>query len=524
MVRRRELPRGFIILTVALFLFTLPLTVFADNRDVLDRANVLDSQAEQEIEDINKYQLKDVNGGHPQIAVITVKGTGSDTIEDYAQKQFDKYHFGQKDKDNGVLLVVDVTSHQVRMQTGYGLEAKVPDAYIDDLLTKKVKNELKEKDYSTATVTMVQKLADRITGKDNNTSEGKVVDQAHVLNQPEISRQLDQVNQELANKHVHSQLTVVTTNKADDSMTETGKVDEQYDQLRLGKDDDNRNMLLYVNPAEQKISLYFPGSEYVTKYINGNLQKKMPTNFTDCNQLVSAWLNGIPQQMNQIGSNAAAMYRYHINDRAGILTNAEQKQIRQDFKKAAFIDNYGAIGLITVDGTDNQSLEQFTNQQFNLTYFDYNDQKLFSSPSQDDLPYDDDSMLIVYDKKTAKYAVHIGAGLKKEKLSQQKVQRFVTQAQKKYPDSLVKQVTYITKSSNGVIDHNLNADGGESMWDKLFLSKWFAPGIFLALILLGTILGERINPDDSDDDSSGGSDSFGGSGGSSGGGGGTGSW
>lgn len=491
---------------------------------MLDRANVLDSQAEQKIENINKYQLKDVNGGHPQIAVMTVKGTGSDTIEDYAQKQFDKYHFGQKDKDNGVLLVVDVTNHQVRMQTGYGLEAKVPDAYIDDLLTKKVKNELKGKDYSTATVTMVQKLADRITGKDNDTSEGKVVDQAHVLNQAEISRQLDQVNQKLATKHVHSQLTVVTTNKVNGNMTATGEFDYQYDQLKLGRDDDDRNMLLYINPAEQKIALYFPGSKYVTKYINGNLQKKIPTSFTDCNQLVSAWLNEIPQQMNTIGNDATTMYRYHISDRAGVLTNAQQKQIRQNFKKADFINTYGSIGLITVDGIGNQSLEQFARQQYNLTYFDYYDQKLFSSSSQDSLPSNEDSMLIVYDKKTAKYAIHIGTGLKKEKLSQQKVQRFVTQAQKKYPDSLVKQVNYITKSSNDTIDRDLNADDGESMWDKIFFSRWFVPGVFLALILFGTILGERFNLDDSDNDSSGGSDSFGGSGGSSGGGGGTGSW
>jgi uncharacterized membrane protein YgcG len=456
--------------------------------------------------------------------VITVNGTGDDTIEDYAQKQFDKYHFGQKGRDNGVLLVVDVTNHRVRMQTGYGLEAKVPDAYIDDLLTKQVKNELKSKDYSTATVTMVQKLADRITGKDNNSNEGKVVDQAQVLNQAEISRQLDQANQKLATKHVHSQLTIVTTNKVNNDLTATGKLNYQYDRLKLGEGDDNRNMLLYLNPAEQEIALYFPNSTYVTKYINANLQKEIPANFTDCNQLVSAWLNEIPQQMNTIGSDAAAMYRYHINDRAGILTNAEQQQIRRNLKKADFINTFGSVGLVTVDGTSNQSLEQLARQQYNLTYFDYYDQKLFSSPSQDNLPTNENSMLIVYDKKSAKYAIHIGAELKKEKLSQQKVQKFVTQAQKKYPDSLVNQVAYITKSSNAVIDHNLNADDGESWWATLLLGNWLAPGIFLALILVGTIFGERLNLDDHDNDSSSGSDSFGGSGGSSGGGGGTGSW
>ena len=63
-----------------------------------------------------------------QVAVVTVKTTQPETIEGYAVKLFEKWGMGQKEKDNGVLLLIASEDRRVRIETGYGLEGALPDA------------------------------------------------------------------------------------------------------------------------------------------------------------------------------------------------------------------------------------------------------------------------------------------------------------------------------------------------------------------------------------------------------------
>lgn len=77
-----------------------------------DNANVMSQSDISKINRLNDVDLAKVKG-HPQIAVITVKHT--DDIDDYAQDQFDKYHFGRKGLDNGVLIVLAINDHRIRI-------------------------------------------------------------------------------------------------------------------------------------------------------------------------------------------------------------------------------------------------------------------------------------------------------------------------------------------------------------------------------------------------------------------------
>jgi uncharacterized protein len=49
-----------------------------------------------------------------EIAVVTIKTLGDDTIEDYAQALFKEWGIGKKGKDNGALVLVAVDDHQMR--------------------------------------------------------------------------------------------------------------------------------------------------------------------------------------------------------------------------------------------------------------------------------------------------------------------------------------------------------------------------------------------------------------------------
>lgn len=142
-----------------MFLFTLP--IHADNKDVKDTAGVLDNQVQNYIKRVNDDQLEKIKG-HPQIAVYTVSDLEGNDLDDYAQQLFDKYKFGTKGYDNGVLLLIAVNDHKVRMQTGYGIESAVPDQFVNQLMDPMVQEDFRENNYSTGTKLMVDRLVKQI--------------------------------------------------------------------------------------------------------------------------------------------------------------------------------------------------------------------------------------------------------------------------------------------------------------------------------------------------------------------------
>ncbi|MEP7055176.1 MAG: TPM domain-containing protein, partial [Actinomycetota bacterium] len=72
-----------------------------------------------------------------EVAVAVVQTIGDTSIENYAHDLFNKWGVGSKKQDNGVLLVIALDEHQLRIETGYGAEARVTDlqskAIIDGL-------------------------------------------------------------------------------------------------------------------------------------------------------------------------------------------------------------------------------------------------------------------------------------------------------------------------------------------------------------------------------------------------------
>lgn len=147
------------------FFLSLAQPVKADNHDVLDQANVINAETEAKIKDINETRLSQIKG-KPQIAVVTrdsLQGTGCKDINEYGQKLFDKYKFGTKGYDNGVLIVLLIKDHRFRIQTGYGVESVIPDIYAHKVMSNpKVKREFKKSNYSQGVEIMTDKLADRL--------------------------------------------------------------------------------------------------------------------------------------------------------------------------------------------------------------------------------------------------------------------------------------------------------------------------------------------------------------------------
>ena len=82
------------------------------------------------------------------VVVIYPKMETQTSIEDYAQQLFRAWKIGQKSHDNGVLLLVFVQDHKLRIQTGYGLEGALPDITCRMIEDNDIAARFKQNDYS----------------------------------------------------------------------------------------------------------------------------------------------------------------------------------------------------------------------------------------------------------------------------------------------------------------------------------------------------------------------------------------
>ena len=95
---------------------------------VADKAGVLNDKVRQQAYDLNKELEK--SDYHAQIMVVVVDKVPSKygSINDYSMAIAEKYKPGDKKQNTGLLYTVAIKDHKARLEVGYGLEAKIPDA------------------------------------------------------------------------------------------------------------------------------------------------------------------------------------------------------------------------------------------------------------------------------------------------------------------------------------------------------------------------------------------------------------
>jgi len=62
-----------------------------------------------------------------QIAVVLLKTVAPYEVAEYAQQLGQTWGVGQKGRDNGIVILAAIDDRRVAIQTGYGMEARVPD-------------------------------------------------------------------------------------------------------------------------------------------------------------------------------------------------------------------------------------------------------------------------------------------------------------------------------------------------------------------------------------------------------------
>jgi len=70
-----------------------------------------------------------------QISIVIIKELEGWEIADYAFQLAEKWGIGNKEHDNGILILVSVNDRKVFIATGYGVEEKIPDAIAKRIVT-----------------------------------------------------------------------------------------------------------------------------------------------------------------------------------------------------------------------------------------------------------------------------------------------------------------------------------------------------------------------------------------------------
>jgi len=113
-------------------------------RLVNDLANVL-SPEQKEILEERLVAFDDSTSN--QIAIVTIPTLGDYDIESYANKLFRTWGIGTAKHDNGILILVAVNDHQMRIEVGRGLEGPIPDVTAKDIIENDLAPNFREGNY-----------------------------------------------------------------------------------------------------------------------------------------------------------------------------------------------------------------------------------------------------------------------------------------------------------------------------------------------------------------------------------------
>lgn len=139
---------------------------------VVDAAGLLDES--------RKSALEQRLAGHEantteQVVVATVLSLEGRTIEEYANLLFREWGLGQRETNNGVLLLVAPNERKVRIEVGYGLEGKLTDLLSADIIQRRIVPRFKEGDYAAGVEGGVDGILGVLTGEMTEVSEPQQV-------------------------------------------------------------------------------------------------------------------------------------------------------------------------------------------------------------------------------------------------------------------------------------------------------------------------------------------------------------
>lgn len=126
---------------------------------VVDAANLLDPAQKQQLEalsvDVQKVAQR-------QFVVATIPDLQGYPIEDYGYKLGRAWGIGQKDANNGIILIVAPNDRKVRIEVGYGLEPIMTDALSQSIIDEQILPKFRGGDMPGGIIAGAQAIAEQM--------------------------------------------------------------------------------------------------------------------------------------------------------------------------------------------------------------------------------------------------------------------------------------------------------------------------------------------------------------------------
>ena len=117
----------------------------------LDKSGVLSSETEDHIARYNQYLAESCGAQICVVTIPTMDYVGYDDIENYAYDLFNAWGIGDKDEENGVLLLLVTDDELCRCLQGEGLEDTLSSSAISDILTENMQDDFYAGEFDSGT-------------------------------------------------------------------------------------------------------------------------------------------------------------------------------------------------------------------------------------------------------------------------------------------------------------------------------------------------------------------------------------
>ena len=121
-----------------------PVSLPALNARVTDFTATLDATQRGRLE----AQLAAIDrAGKAQVAVLLLPTTEPETIEQFGIRLAEAWKVGRKGADDGLIIIVAKNDRRMRIEVGYGLEGRIPDAIASRIVNERMAPAFKQGDF-----------------------------------------------------------------------------------------------------------------------------------------------------------------------------------------------------------------------------------------------------------------------------------------------------------------------------------------------------------------------------------------
>ncbi|WP_336294372.1 TPM domain-containing protein [Bartonella sp. CB169] len=148
---------------------------------VNDMAHLLDKETKENL--TKKLAALEKKTGD-QIVIVTLQSLLGNDIEIYSNSLFRAWKLGQKELNNGVLLVIAPNERSVRIEVGYGLEGELTDAISAVIINNLVLPNFHEGNYQKGIAEAIHAIIKVITESESDFSfrikeQAKIIEKQH---------------------------------------------------------------------------------------------------------------------------------------------------------------------------------------------------------------------------------------------------------------------------------------------------------------------------------------------------------